>query len=579
MPFDQSSPDLVWLADIRAVAADLATIHAPIEDAFLVVGDGLTKAHGTARTLVAMAAGLASRLSEPEFRHTLDGLSDAQAIVQALSAGAAGRDADLAGVSSAAKGISGLLDRLANAMSGINALGISARIEAARMVHHGIDFTVFTHGIAHLAARGQASIGEARAALGRLQTAIAGAAQRRDEFRRLHLVELRAVGDRLGQSVGALRTRERDAGATLQKLPERIGAVHHRIGQLVTDLQIGDMTRQRLEHVQEALSSLEAAADAVTLDPQRLSVLVNAVADLQRRQLDGIEKEFSVKTAAVVDNLDRLACDLTAIRGDILTVHAGDEQGGSSFLLEVDADIERILKVVDAHAAAAADVEASILQATEAAAAMGGSMRAIAEVDADLNVVGLNASIKCGNLRGNGRSLNVIAQELRAFARETRSLSEGVGGCLSRVTAAAAALGDDEGRGEDVARLKEALLLAVDRLRQAGGETSWVLADIRRRSEEMADTLQSARGRLAVRDSHIAKTRQAGQRLGALADASNPQLSPQDLEAARRDVLAFMEGRYTMETERDIHNGAAGSAIVTGATAAGEHFDAADFLF
>lgn len=583
-----------WAERVGAVVEDLAALHLPSEEAFLAIGEQLRAAHASARNLAVIAAALALRLAEPEFQDTLQGLGGAVALVERLRASGGGRARILSGIAGDAEDIRKALEELAQVMVHIGVLGVNAKIEAAQMTATGMDFTVFTHEILRLAAHGREVVERALHDRDRLSAAAAEATALQAGFETTHLRNLAQVSDRLAGSIAAMRSRERQAVATLEQLPHDLDAVHDRIGALVMDLQIGDISRQRLEHVEHALTILMAvleggdAAREGELSDSQSRVLANAVCHLQYRQLGQIETELTTRMAGILSNLRQLVDTIDAIRTRTADVYSGDDGGGSTFLLDVDRDLERVAGVVAHYIEATMQTERSLDEVMAAAAAMRASMQAIRDIDADINVVGLNASIRCGRLGGRGRALNVIAQELRAYARQTRTLSAGVAKCLEHATRDAGSLAQDKFRDgdHDLERLRSSLGLSVERLRQSGGETAWVLSHIQERAATVEAALREVVTRLDVHQRYAAVVGSAAQVLAALADEASPGLSGDALERTRRDVLRFMEAHYTMARERDIHDlflsgkdeDAPRNTVVDGKEAAGA-FDPSDLLF
>lgn len=585
-----------WAARLDQVTQRVGAFRQPSETIFLAVGKGLHDAQSTARDLTILATALNRRLSEPEFRSTIDGLDAAVESVRRVSGRKDDRAALLAGMAETTACMKHTLGVLARTLGHIRALGLNARVEAAKMTTAGQDFTVFTHQIMRLASDGHAQVERAGTALAALDAAIEGARRRHASFTETHMRRLAAVGEHLKGSVALLKEREKQATEVLTSLPDRLEHVRSHVASIVANLQIGDMTRQRLEHVETALGEigpvvrLGAAADAPRADgfvlgEEHLGVLVCAVTELQGQQIKQICGDFTDHVGSILIDIDALIGTLRSVTGDTQAVYADGADGGSTFLMEVDHDMARVLDIVTLFGTAHQEAQEVMAEVRAAAQAMRGAMAAVTEIDAEINVIGLNASIKCGNLGDHGRALNVIAQELRGYAGQTRAHAATIAGAITRLTdlsmeAAATRDGNDPA---DLDALKASLDASVRQLHQAGGETAWVLARIRDKGRAVAGILDASAVTLKEQIAAAADLLQSEDILADLHQEVGRLLPAEESPEIRRDVLAFLESHYTMASERELHAALLGTPVAAAPSAAAgsatTEEDLSDILF
>lgn len=565
-----------WTETAASCRSRLAALQAPTEAALLALGERLRQAHETTRSLSAMARALDHRLSEPDFQDTLKSLDGTIRLVQSLRGSHGGERGPLHDIADHAAAIRRALTTLQETMSHVHVLGMNGKIEAAQMADTGVDFSLFTHGVFRLAGRGRDAIGQAQGDLASLEAAVQQAESLQRDFAAEHARSLGEVAARLGQSLVAMRSRERQAQTALDRLPRVLEDAAGRIGAVVAGLQFGDISRQRLEHVDHALEVFaEVAAGRRPLPPEaeNLGLFAAAVCELQARQLRDIGSEFSSETRRALASLGELTAAIEDIHQHTAAVYSSGHDGGSTFLLQVDRELQTVAAALAHYAEATTRTHQALDGVRGTAAAMTQAMRAIADVDADMNLIGLNASIKCGNLGPRGRALNVVAQELRAYARQTRGLAAQVAEKLEEVAAAAdAVVAADNQDGESGLRGIQANLdTAVERLRQAGGETAWVLSQIQDQAAGIVAAVRQATGRFDAHQAYQTATEAAAAELDSLALAAAQGLDRARLEAVKHRLVDFMEVKYTMASERDVHFGRN--------PAAGGEMDLADVLF
>ncbi|WP_157999379.1 hypothetical protein [Nitrospirillum viridazoti] len=351
------------------------------------------------------------------------------------------------------------------------------------------------------------------------------------------------------------------AGAIAATVGQRSQDIAKRIGLAVMALQVGDITRQRMEHVDYALGLVtEMVAEASTLQPDGAAAPVPAPDDvattagfcfrLQAAQLDDTADELAQEIGQVLTSLRDLARDAR----DILNLGhdafgaSGSQQG--TFVGELEGEVAEVDALLQGYGAArrqADEVAASVSQATTRLASQIGTMRAL---EADIRIMGLNTSLRCGRLGTVGRPLSIIAQELRLYANEIAVEASGVMGELDQIAAIAASLSGqarDTGAA-DTAAMADIMTRSIARLGTAGQNLATALQTLERDGETVVDLLQETVDRAAAHGEMGQVLRQAATDLALL--APDPHMG--DVPARAEPLIAQMARSYTMARERQV---------------------------
>lgn len=560
--------------------ARLRSLHESLESAFLGLGEQLGFAQRKSLHLTAMARALAARLNEAEFLETVAGLDRSLEQVAALRRDS-GDDACLDGIALAASTVRKQLQTLLKVMSQLSMLGINAKIEAAQVNLGTVDFSLFTHEIRHLSQSGQSSVADVLAQLEALANAVRQAIEGRRDLAQQQAEELGELVGRLSTSITAVRVRQQDAAKALNHLPTILEGSATAIAGAVIGLQFGDIARQRLEHVETALGVLSRIVAGDTADialEGNVGAFVAAVCDLEIDQLKYIEEDFRRNAKAAVDGLTKVAHSVDDIRTLTEKVYRSGVDGGSTFLLDIDKDLERAAQIMLHYGEVAETTQACLTEVNGRVGAINTSMAAIHDVDANMNLIGLNASIKCGNIGFRGRALNVIALELRAAARQTAALAGDIARQLNSIVEQTGTLAKDGADGDSLQTLRQSLFEAAERLRHSGGETAWVMSQIQDDARTIVGHVQSGTSRFTIGDQMRDTVTQAISELRQLADAAAPTVTAADIAHAKERFLSFMQSHYTMDIERLIHHGAKPPSP-TAAPSAAAVDDLSDILF
>jgi methyl-accepting chemotaxis protein len=536
-------------AEIKAVDRRLGALTAQAEQEFGPVGALLGDAARIISGVGDALARLGRSLHGDEALRSVTALNQAVAGITDLDAGARGHDQALSRLAGESETIAKHLETLRRIVAEITALAINGKIQAALVATAGVDFTVFTAEIGRLGILAGQQIEQAAARLSSVRNAITGAGDAEVSFLRNEAGELRNVRARIENNIAQLIDRARRAARSIDAVESKSRQVTERVARTMGELQINDITCQRIEHVRLSLRMLAEPGGTwlAGLGEDRFHRLALAVCRLQRLQLEETVSDFGTEIEALSGNLRRLSADA----GDLLQEADqafGDSHGGL-FLTEIHNDVVRAVALLDAFDAAEDRTRTMIGSVSQGFRAMSADLDAIRSIDADMRVMGLNATLKCGRLGTAGQALGVVAQELRACSRRNEDSSKIIGELLKKALETArhldkdSAVLDRSGR-DNPARIMTGCVAGLSQLSAAMNEA---MDHVHREAPAIAERLAGGAGAIAFHHRLRDECLHAAQTITALDDGT--PLDEADFEALRR----LVDNRYTMDSERIIH--------------------------
>lgn len=561
---------------LRGVAAAATEPFAPAEHAILAIGQRLCDASDALGRLTSVFETLPRDLDHDDVGDTMRHLGSAAAALSGIAGTLADERAALEDLAERSKGVGERAQKLHKTVAAVSVLAVNARIAAAHIDAEREDFSIFTVEIARLTATASGTIDHFAHELERLGAQLRSAAASQGAFERAHGADLRAAAARLEACLDAVRHRRDQAASAAKEIGARSRRIAEGVSAAVRSLQIGDITRQRAEHVSHALEVLAGALaqDAgdgwcAALSEDQRAAVVAAVCRLQATQAGRAAAEFEHEVRSLTTALRALADEVPAITGLGGRLYGAAQGGGTSFLADLAAELGTAEALVGTCREARAEVDRVAEAASRSLAALVTEMEAVRGIEVDMRLVGLNTALKCGRLGTQGRTLSVIAQELRAYANHTVEDAQAVMAGLRDVVGAAEAL-HRRGAGQGAARM--ALLGretadAVARLDDVGAGLSAALATLEGEGGRVARVLADTAAGITLHDDVGRTLRAVAQRLEALAgsDAGAGRDGDGDAEVVRERVLALLKGHYTMASERDIHDLFMGHELLTGA--------------
>ncbi|MEW5726300.1 MAG: hypothetical protein AB1918_00600 [Pseudomonadota bacterium] len=417
--------------DLRlgAARARLDTMLGSVEATFLTAGERLGQAVEVLSSVQGSFDGLSALVASEELDGTVRRLADIpSALAAAASANSRGATA-LQRLDDLARGLDRPLARLRKTVGEVQVLAINGRVEAAHVNAMSTDFSVFTRDMGALASQAMAALDRLGRELEQLNRLTVAARADRDEVARAESDALAEIARRLRASVDAVAYRRRETGEAARRVGELSAANAANIGQAIGALQIGDIARQRVEHVMHALDNA---------DPARLGPLCR----LQAMQLDHAARELGGEVDRARATFARLAADTGALRSRAADGFRAGSDGTQSFLHALAADLRDALTAMEAYHRDARALQARLEPVIRTVAAMAAHVRSVRDIEADMRIMGLNATLKCGRLGSRGRALGVIAQALRAQAGHTADYAGQVMAGLEEISAVTTGLAE-----------------------------------------------------------------------------------------------------------------------------------------
>ncbi len=536
-----------------------------VESLFLDVGEKLTAGAADLSTVTRRFESLTARLEEDDLRQAVACLEQVAGGVAAIGRASAAHLADLDGMVGRVAQLQARLVRLCKTIAEVRLLSVNARIEAAHVASGALDFTVFTTEIGRLSDLAEQSLhnlgGELDGLDQRIQTARDG--QRR--FQTAHRQSLNEIGGKIGNAAAAADGRRAAAAATLAAIADEARSVGAHLGAAVLALQIGDITRQRLDHVTEALAT-----------PPDAPALAAALYRLQAAQLDHAADDLRQAAETARRNLNAIADEARHLEQQGRLTFGGGQDGQGSFLQDLAEQLRAANGMMAEYGRATRETESLVRAVAARGAGMVEHVEAVHSIEIDLRLMGLNATLKCGRLGSDGRALGIIAQTLRGYAGSTVAdaghVMEGLNSVIDSAVRLSGQTGDDDGIGGLLAGMEA----AEASLTAAGADLAQTLSALAAALGRVIQALGHAQAGLAGTEGLDGTLRAAAAQLRGQAGSLAPEDGDADLDPELLDHLA---GRYTMDREREVHaRHSAGAAPPAPAEAAGGG-DIDQFLF
>ena len=344
------------------------------------------------------------------------------------------------------------------------------------------------------------------------------------------------------QSLGTIA---RDVGAIAR-------GVQGKVASTLSALQIGDITRQRIEHVQSTFSLLEdflASEDGAKLNADGRKRLQNVIHHLTAAQMAEMCTDFQRDSRNVVKTIASFSQDTQEILRLRDQMSGQSDGSGGNFMRALESSVSaahEIVKQVDVASRQADQVSQSTIGT---AATLLQSIEAIRAVKTDIHYMALNTNLRCSRLGEEGKSINVVTAELRIFAGKLDDSADAIVNGLPALEASAGRVAPAAGSRNG--GLAESLTSAVGTIRSAANLMEDELKVLAEHGREVATKINLLIGKLdfqhdlgdvLARCADVLET-VAGDQIADISDIAEV-IGPLD-----RKIFKL----YTMVQERNVH--------------------------
>lgn len=447
----------------------------------------------------------------------------------------------------------------------LQVLGISTRIESARLGEQGLGFSTLADDVEALASKivaDSSAIGDKSKSVASLLDSV-----------RKSMVALgkgqqdcssKIMGD-LHETLDDLRSMMDRSQRVAEGLSQRSSAVADNVAEVVSSLQFHDIVRQQVEHVEEALQDMgEQVSSALDeqgrMDPKDVVGWIADVSELQVSQLNNAVERFSSAVEGLRTGLSGIADTIDGMRADVGDVFSTGD-GDSNVFEKIDVTSKAVLETMGDFAHKTEEIAGLVGTVAQTVSEMSEFVGNIEEVGAEIELIAINASIKAAHTGEEGKALGVLAQAIQSLSMEARERTSSVSNVLVSISDSSVEL-----RQEAAAESrKTAIESYADQQRELSRALNSLQEDMMARMRDVDGACRGFSNDVKTLASSIhfdeyicPGLEDASRRFVDLGGAAR-ELVPLADDVNRAERLEQMLSRYTMEMERIVHEAAFGS--------------------
>ncbi len=532
---DTAQAMTIEAADLKRM---LALMAASMDARFVRAGTTLATAIDTIDRIITSIEGVTGALDESVAGIAVTRLKDVAGQLDALPAVQAEREADMARLGTASRVLRDHVMDMRQALRVLHIYGMNIKIAASGEAA----FVGFVNDMGQRLAAGEEHLEGFLAKLKELSGSV-GSVQQAGRLLATEAKKiLPAVPKRLTHDADALHGHLGNVAAMAREVASIARTVQGRVATMLGALQVGDSTRQRVEHVVSALQLL----DGLTLAEPAHEEVTGVVHHLLAALLEASSVDFDRDASLLVASLKALQPDT---HGLLTLIEDDGGSNGRPFLMQIDQAVGEIA-ILTGQLQEADQRSASMLGLiTETVDELTGRLEHLQRVQFNVQDIATNTRLLCRRHGDLGKAVSVVAGEVDIYAHSLGNAMRGIGQPiheLAEVNAALAAKRDNSIGGDMGTKLAQALSV----IREGCQRTDMAVREGGDDARQLIELLTITGDEIGAELALGATMRQAAIVLSA--STLSPDLSDDALDTLGT-LLPQIATLYTMAQERDIH--------------------------
>ncbi|MCK9263162.1 MAG: methyl-accepting chemotaxis protein [Deltaproteobacteria bacterium] len=550
-----------WITALSKVTANLSTLETKTEQDFLQVGEKLQDFHQRSTEMAETASRVLGLMTGEEFHRSISSLMD---IIEELrrhlemSRDHSERTSQVLGqYYDTLCSVSSSLEDFKLLVLNLRMLGFFTRVENVHLFTSDSGFSSLTDDVKNLSESVREKSIEMKRKTDTLLSTISQTLSDMTAAQKMQGAQTEMMLQHIESNHTILSTKTENATSSAHRITQSIGKITGNIEEIVSGLQFHDITRQQISHAREALEGIVSDMEAGQKPWPQLAGIALEICSLQALQLSQSQNEFFNAVESILGNLGGIARNVREIMREANAVAWASDYEGIGFMEEIGSGISSVLTALDQDISEQTRLTSTIRSVSDMVSEMSYFVKGIDGLGLKLQLIALNARIKAAHIGSEGAALDTISGSIYELSKNSRSDTLALSNTLAEVGEAAQSFGQDlaaiqEDQQGQVERLMNSLQSIIASLHEVNTQVMAAVTDMNNQGESLAQDITAMISQVTVHQEVNDALKDARQRILRVVDEIEAAFPDHD-RSADETCLQTLDGRYTMESERDVH--------------------------
>jgi methyl-accepting chemotaxis protein len=233
----------------------------------------------------------------------------------------------------------------------------------------------------------------------------------------------------LSKNAGLIQKQNAEMAAIAGEVRKIAQTIQMKIASVLSALQIGDITRQRIEHIQSTLQLLEeftTTEEGLALSDSQTTALRDVVAQLCHAQMVETSADFQRDCSRILSSITSFtedAAQILALRDELVEkLMSGD----SNIYHQMEVGITEACALSQQVQNSSSEADRVVRSVTQNAQELLRGIAVLRAIKTEIHYMALNSNLHCSKLGERGKSVAVVSGEMRIFAAKLEEPADAI---------------------------------------------------------------------------------------------------------------------------------------------------------
>lgn len=557
-----------WNSEFDQLLKKIGFFENNTEREFLSIGNNLRSYYLAAKEITGVSSSISELISEKILKTEISELNSMLSQIQKYLSNSA---TEILSGEASLKEISSVLLTVVDELSGfkriikhLRMLGISTRIESARLSQDDAGFVSLAENVENLSSKINDKAGHIREKSVNLSKVIGETITKIIYLENKQREETSLILNGINGNLSRLDSKYKMCSEKTSEVSIGSSAISQDINRIVTSIQFHDITRQQIEHVGEAIEQIKNRINspdtsvAAENEQVELAVAVHNICRLQSMQLNHSRNEFITAVQSIIESLENVRLNVSNVLLETQEIMMNERGlGDSNIITEIENEFKEISLSLSKNSAIRIELTNSMKIVTDTVKNLSGYVDEIEEIGSEIELIALNSSIKAARTGSEGAALGVLADSIQKLSGDAKVQTKSMSELLKKISDSSEILYQNtefntgNRNYQELSRIASAITEEVENLTRLDKESTNHLNGLKTSFQQLDDDISRMCSGINVHNA-------AGEILGSLIESMDEivcSISEKvDVSAYDKDDhLSGLDHKYTMDSERHIH--------------------------
>lgn len=337
----------------------------------------------------------------------------------------------------------------------------------------------------------------------------------------------------------------------IEKTFEKSKNITKSIGEVVIAIQFHDITRQQIEHVEEALINL---SKKISTDNEELLdlELIYDTCEIQIEQLNHAANKFVEAVQDIIEKLNLIYHDFNEIDKQSEKLFNTGKKNEKTQLEFICEKLTGIASTLTKNTEIEKQLEKSINTVVDIVDELAHYVEEIESIGDEIEIIALNAIIKAAHVGNEGSALGILAESIQKLSIEAKEQTSTIITKLENVNSLAKGLRislKDTSIKEELL-IEDELQTIIEKILNNEFLAKDQFLLMNKKINEITKEINMFSSNINIHNNFMTSANDIISELNLILNSIHPQLKPR----IKRNLNESLYKKYTMKSEREIHD-------------------------